>query len=145
MLIKRIVGMPGDTVSLQAGAVYINGRRLAEPYVRRIAGRPEPSDPFDNGLPWALQQPYHVPAGSYFMMGDNRTDSGDSRALARSLATGSWGAPSFGTGRRDGSTRFPNPPGTGAANPRQRSRPRPASAGPSFPHPRLPGQVPSYD
>ncbi|MEI6727934.1 MAG: signal peptidase I [Actinomycetes bacterium] len=81
VLIKRIVGMPGDTLSLQDGAVYVNGERLAEPYVRRVDGHREPTEPFDNGLPWALQQPYTVPADSYFMMGDNRTDSGDSRQL----------------------------------------------------------------
>jgi signal peptidase I len=81
VLIKRVVGMPGDTLSLRDGAVYVNGKRLAEPYVRRVDGRPEPTEPFPNGLPWALQQPYTVPADSYFMMGDNRTDSGDSRAL----------------------------------------------------------------
>ena len=79
VLIKRIVGMPGDTLSLRDGAVYLNDKRLAEPYVRRVDGRPEPTEPFSTGLPWALQQPYTVPAGSYFMMGDNRTDSGDSR------------------------------------------------------------------
>ena len=79
VLIKRIVGMPGDTLSLRDGAVYVNGRRLAEPYVRRVDGHPAPSEPFETGLPWALQQPYKVPAGSYFLMGDNRTDSKDSR------------------------------------------------------------------
>ena len=79
VLIKRIIGLPGDEVSLSGGFVYINGRRLNEPYVRRIAGHQEPSEPFSNGLPWSLQEPFKVPAGSYFVMGDNRTDSGDSR------------------------------------------------------------------
>jgi signal peptidase I len=79
VLIKRIIGMPGDEISLKDGAVYINGKKLDEPYVRQLKGRPVPSDPFDNGLPWSLQTPYKVPAGSYFMMGDNRIDSGDSR------------------------------------------------------------------
>jgi signal peptidase I len=79
VLIKRIIGLPGDEVSLTDGDVYINGKLLDEPYVRVVNGQKEPSQPFSNGLPWSLQSPYKVPAGSYFVMGDNRTDSGDSR------------------------------------------------------------------
>lgn len=79
VLIKRIIGMPGDEISLSDGYVYVNGRRLDEPYVRRVDGEQVPTEPFDNGLPWSLQEPYTVPADSYFMMGDNRIDSGDSR------------------------------------------------------------------
>ncbi len=79
MLIKRIIGMPGDEISLEDGAVYVNGKQLDEPYVRTVDGETVPTEPFDNGLPWSLQQPYTVPAGNYFVMGDNRIDSGDSR------------------------------------------------------------------
>jgi signal peptidase I len=79
VLIKRIIGMPGDEIALKDGSVYVNGKKLNEPYVRKVGGKPVPSQPFDNGLPWSLQQPYKVPAGNYFVMGDNRIDSGDSR------------------------------------------------------------------
>jgi signal peptidase I len=79
VLIKRIVGMPGDELSLRDGLLYVNGHALDEPYIRQTADGPEPTEPFLNGLAWGLTEPYVVPQGSYFMMGDNRTNSGDSR------------------------------------------------------------------
>lgn len=63
--IKRIIGLPGDTVEIQNGSVYINGELLDEPYLRE-----EPKGSFG---------PYEVPEGHYFVLGDNRNNSRDSR------------------------------------------------------------------
>lgn len=79
VLIKRIVGMPGDELSLTDGTLYINGQAQSESYVPRTGEGPVPTEPFANGMPWGLQEPFVVPADSYFMMGDNRVNSGDSR------------------------------------------------------------------
>ncbi len=85
VFIKRVIGLPGDTLSLRDGQVYVNGVRQNEPYVAKVDGRPAPTDPAPTiagstmSEPWSLNQPYTVPANSYFMMGDNRIDSDDSR------------------------------------------------------------------
>lgn len=62
--IKRVIGLPGQTIQVSRGKVFVNGQPLDEPYILEA---PEYEMP-------VLQ----VPAGSLFMMGDNRNDSNDS-------------------------------------------------------------------
>ena len=63
--LKRIIGLPGETVEIASGKVYIDGELLDEPYLDE-----EPTGDFG---------PYQVPEDSYFMLGDNRAVSKDSR------------------------------------------------------------------
>ena len=66
--LKRIVGLPGETIEIREGKVFINGRPLEEPYV----------DPLNNQDVSGVKE-IKIPTGSYYVLGDNRVNSADSR------------------------------------------------------------------
>ncbi|UDY36385.1 signal peptidase I [Dermatobacter hominis] len=68
-LIKRVIGLPGDTVQTKDGDVYVNGRQLEEPYLA------------DGTVSDGLDDPVTIPDGHVWVMGDNRGDSQDSRVF----------------------------------------------------------------
>ncbi len=69
VLIKRVIGLPGDRIAVNSGRVYINGKLIEEDYLK---------DDYTTGK----IMPMKVPEGQYFCMGDNRVRSRDSRDVS---------------------------------------------------------------
>jgi len=72
-LIKRVIATGGQTVDLREGHVYVDDKELFEPYTYG-----KPSNPLEGVL---VRFPYRVPEGQLWVMGDNRTNSADSRVF----------------------------------------------------------------
>jgi signal peptidase I len=89
-LVKRVIGLPGDILSLSSNHdVVVDGKSLNEAWLPSM--EQGNSFPGPAGNAFNLAHPYRVPANNYFVMGDNRTDSCDSRywgPITKSLIVG---------------------------------------------------------
>ncbi len=100
--VKRIIGLPGDTIQMKGGRLFINGTMIKREFLRRATDKDsygtvlpvlQYKETLPNGLSYTINEisdtgpldnttKYVVPAGHYFMMGDNRDRSQDSRVLS---------------------------------------------------------------
>lgn len=79
-LIKRVIGVPGDEIEIRDNILYVNGVEQKEDYAT--------VDPFENAVINGTMKKITIPDGKYFVMGDNRGESMDSRSFG--VIDGSW-------------------------------------------------------